>query len=79
MLVMMQMHGLRINVRLKCIVVVGQGWKLECHKTFSPYSKYAMEVIYFFYVQGITAMREIASRVVPAVYMDTTYICSCMR
>src|SRR5215467_11443548 len=34
MLVVMDLHRLRINVRLKRIVVVGQWWKFECHKTF---------------------------------------------
>src|SRR6266699_1786670 len=34
MLVVMELHRLRINVRLKRIVVVRQWWKFECHKTF---------------------------------------------
>src|SRR5437588_9212156 len=34
MLVVMELHCLRINVRLKRIVVVRQWWKFECHKTF---------------------------------------------
>src|SRR6266849_10537770 len=33
MLVVMDLHRLRIDVRLKRVVVVRQWWKFECHKT----------------------------------------------
>src|SRR5271167_4869030 len=35
MFIMMQVHGLRVNVRLKCRVVVGQRRNFMCHSDLS--------------------------------------------